>query len=101
MAVLFKLQAIVAAFDLAEPGVADWRDRAGLHGQKVHKALLVQANLDLGHVQADEIRAKAPKKVVWLAMALMVSTRLWLGDGSVWAFSRELLKLEERLYLFV
>ena len=73
------IQAIVAAFDLDERTVADWRDRAGLHCQQVHKALIGKANLDLQHVQADEIRAKARKKVVWLAMALMVSTRLWLG----------------------
>lgn len=72
-------QAIVAAFDLDERTVADWRDRAGLHCQQVHKELVGKANLDLVHVQADEIRAKARKKVVWLAMALMVSTRLWLG----------------------
>jgi IS1 family transposase len=73
------IQAIVAAFELDERTVADWRDRAGLHCQQVHKALIVQANLDLVHVQADEIRAKARGKVVWLAMALMVSSRLWLG----------------------
>ncbi len=34
---------------------------------------------DLGHVQADEIRAKLQGKVAWLAMAIMVSARLWLG----------------------
>ena len=78
------IQAIVAAFDLDERTVADWRDRAGLHCQQLHKELIVQSNLDLLHVQADEIRAKARGKVVWLAMAPtsgypMVSTRLWLG----------------------
>ncbi|MDQ4076633.1 MAG: hypothetical protein M3220_10360 [Chloroflexota bacterium] len=31
------------------------------------------------HVQADEIRAQTQAGVVWVAMALMVSTRLWLG----------------------
>ena len=72
-------QAIVAAFDLDERTVADLHDRVGLHCQQVHKALVGKAKLDLVHVQADEIRAKARKKVVWLAMALMVSTRLWLG----------------------
>lgn len=72
-------QAIVAAFDLDERTVADWRDRAGLHCQQLHKELVGKAKLDLVHVQADEIRAKARTKVVWLAMALMVSTRLWLG----------------------
>src|SRR5215210_5488071 len=73
------IQAIVVAFELDERTVADWRDRAGLHCRQVYKALIVQSNLDLQHVQADEIRAKARGKVVWLAMALMVSSRLWLG----------------------
>lgn len=73
------IQAIVAAFDLDERTVADWRDRAGLHCHKVHQALIVQAKLDLQHVQADEIRVKARGKVVWLALALMIPTRLWLG----------------------
>ena len=53
--------------------------RAGWHCQQVHQSLVLQQGLDLQHVQADEIRAKARGKVVWLAMALMVSTRLWLG----------------------
>jgi len=34
---------------------------------------------DLGQVQADEIRAKLQGRVVWLAMAIMVPARLWLG----------------------
>jgi hypothetical protein len=38
-----------------------------------------QSQLDLGQVQADEIRAKLQGGVVWMAMAMMVSTRLWLG----------------------
>jgi hypothetical protein len=39
----------------------------------------MQAHLDLEHVQADEIRVKAPRMIPWMAMAIMVSTRLWLG----------------------
>jgi hypothetical protein len=42
-------------------------------------AHLIQRTRDLLHVQADEIRVKAQGKVLWLGMALMVSTRLWLG----------------------
>jgi hypothetical protein len=72
------LQAIVAAFHLDERTVMDWQERAGRHCQRVHEQL-VQRPRDLGHVQADEIRVKGQGKVVWLAMAIMVSTRLWLG----------------------
>jgi len=74
------LQAIVAAFHLDERTVMDWQERAGRHAQRVHEHL-VQQPRDLEHVQADEIRVKAQGKVVWLAMAIMVSTRLWLGGG--------------------
>jgi hypothetical protein len=72
------LQAIVAAFHLDERTVMDWQERAGRHCQRVHEQL-VQRPRDLGHVQADEIRVKGQGKVIWLAMAIMVSTRLWLG----------------------
>jgi hypothetical protein len=33
----------------------------------------------LGHVQADELRVRVVGGVVWLAMALTVGSRLWLG----------------------
>jgi hypothetical protein len=33
----------------------------------------------LGQVQADEIRAKIQGGILWMAMALQVQTRLWLG----------------------
>jgi len=72
------LQAIVAAFGLDERTVMDWQERVGRHAQRVHEHL-VQQPRELEHVQADEIRVKAQGKVVWLAMAIMVSTRLWLG----------------------
>ena len=73
------VQAIVQAFDLDERTVASWRDRAGKPCQRVHQAIVEQRRVDLVHVQADEIRVKARGMVVWMGLALMVSTRLWLG----------------------
>jgi transposase-like protein len=70
--------AIVKAFGLDERTVADWQRRAGTHCQKVHQHL-VQQPRDLGQVQADEIRVKHQGGIAWLAMAIAVSTRLWLG----------------------
>jgi hypothetical protein len=35
--------------------------------------------LGIGHVQADELWGKRVSKCVWMAMALAVPTRLWLG----------------------
>jgi IS1 family transposase len=46
--------------------------------QAVHESLVEQPR-DLGQVQADEIRVKKQGAIVWMAMAMMVKTRLWLG----------------------
>jgi transposase-like protein/IS1 family transposase len=73
------VQAIVHAFGLDERTVANWRDRAGAHCQKVHQEIVEQGQLDLMHVQADEIRVKGCKMIAWMGLAMMVSTRLWLG----------------------
>jgi transposase-like protein/IS1 family transposase len=73
------IQAIVHAYGLDERTVASWRDRAGLHCQQVHQALVEQGSLDLIHVQADEIRVKGRAMIAWMGLAMMVSTRLWLA----------------------
>jgi transposase-like protein len=72
------LQAIVAAFSVDERTVASWEQRAGEHCEGVHQHL-VQQPRDLGQVQADEIRVKYQGGIAWLAMAIAVPTRLWLG----------------------
>jgi transposase-like protein len=72
-------QAIVAAFGLDERTVADWQDKAGGHAQRVHCHFLGTSPLDLQHVQADEIYGKTVGGRCWLAMALAVPSRLWLG----------------------
>lgn len=77
------LQAIVVAFDLDERTVATWWARAGRQGQAVQEHLVEQPR-DLGQVQADEIRVKKQGAIVWMALAMMVKTRLWLaGEVSV------------------
>src|SRR6266581_4853297 len=72
------LQAIVAAFGFDERTVADWWARSGRQGQAVQEHLVEQPR-DLGQVQADEIRVKKQGGIVWMALAMMVCTRLWLG----------------------
>jgi transposase-like protein/IS1 family transposase len=81
------IQAIVHAFGLDERTVAAWRDRAGAHCQQVHREIVEQGQLNLMHVQADEIRVKGCKMIAWMGLAMMVSTRLWLGG--VVQFSRD------------
>lgn len=73
------IQAIVHAYGLDERTIASWRDKAAKHCQQVHQALVLQGQLDVQHVQADEIRVKGRGMIVWMGLALMVSTRLWLG----------------------
>jgi hypothetical protein len=71
-------QAIVAAFGFDERTIARWMGRGGTQGQAVQHHLVEQPRA-LGHVQADEIRVKRQGGIVWMALALMVSTRLWLA----------------------
>ena len=75
------IQAIVHAFGLDERTVKDWWQRAGKHCQKVHEQKVERAQLDLQQVQADEIKVKTFLGTVWMALAIMVSTRLWLGGA--------------------
>ena len=72
------VQAIVAAFGFDERTVADWWARSGRQGQAVHEYLVEQPR-DLGQVQADELRVKKQGGIVWMALAMMITTRLWLG----------------------
>jgi transposase-like protein/IS1 family transposase len=72
-------QAIVAAFGLDERTVARYQREAGAHCRRVHEHLVEAGRVALGQVQADEIRVRVVGGVVWLAMALTVTSRLWLG----------------------
>lgn len=72
------LQAIVVAFGYDERTVAERLARAGHQGQAVQEYLVEQPR-DLGQVQADEIRVKKQGGIVWMALAMMIRTRLWLA----------------------
>jgi hypothetical protein len=79
--------AIVAAFGWDERTVQRVQEQAGLHSQEVHEHLVEQPR-DLKQVQADEIWGKAQGMLLWLAMALQVESRLWLGPWWVSAALR-------------
>jgi len=74
-------QAIVAAYGFDERTVKEWWQRAGAHCQKVHQHTVGQSQLDLQQAQADELKVKLQGGTIWLALAIMVSTRLWLGGA--------------------
>lgn len=69
--------AIVAVFELDERTVADWMHRAGLYAEAFHHQHMQK--LDLQQVQVDEIRLKMQHQILWIAMAMSVGSRLWLG----------------------
>lgn len=73
------LQAIVHAFHLDERTVAAWQKRAGTHCQQLHERMVQQGTVTSQQIQADEIRAKGRKIIVWMALAMDVTTRLWLA----------------------
>ena len=73
------VQAAAKAFGLDERTVKRWWQRAGQHCEALHQYVVGGSQLDLQQVQTDEMRVKIQGGVVWMAMAIMVSTRLWLG----------------------
>jgi transposase-like protein len=73
------LQAIVAACGLAERTVATWLARAGQHCQQLQQPVVQPGQVDLPPVQADELGVKLVGRRVWMALALAVPARLWLG----------------------
>jgi transposase-like protein len=73
------IQAIVAAFGLDERTVTRWQKEAGSQCRRVHEDLVEAGNVELSQVQADELRVRVVGGIMWLASALEVRSRLWLG----------------------
>ena len=75
------VQAVVAAFGLDARTVRSWYLKSGQHCQQVHEHMMGQTDLDLEQVQADELKVKTQGGWLWMALAIMVSSRLWLGGA--------------------
>jgi len=73
------VQAIVAAFGLDERTVARWRQESGHQCRCLHEHVVQAGGVLLAQVQADELRVRVVGGVVWLASAIAVTSRLWLG----------------------
>lgn len=82
--------AIEAALGIQARTVRDWVQAAGSHSQQVHQHRILPQELE--HVQADELRVKLQGRIVWLGMALSVSSRLWLGAVVGASRDRQLLR---------
>jgi transposase-like protein len=74
------IPAIEAAFGLQARTVREWVRAAGRQSERVQQHL-VHRPQDLGQVQADELRVRVAGGVVWVAMAMVVTSRLWLGGA--------------------
>src|SRR5215210_2927616 len=72
-------QAVVAAFGLDERTVARWQREGGRQCRRVHEHIVQAGGVPLAQVQADELRVRVMGGVVWLASAISVTSRLWLG----------------------
>jgi len=72
-------QAIVAAFGLDERTIHRWQKESGNQCQRLHEHLVQAGGVLLAQVQADELRVRVVGGVMWLASALSVTSRLWLG----------------------
>ncbi len=86
------LQAICAAFGLDERTVARWEREAGTHCRRVHEHVVEAGRVELGQVQADELRVRVVGGVMWLAGALAVESRLWLGGVVSMSRDRDLIR---------
>jgi len=73
------VSAMVVSVGLQAETVRTWAAEAGVHCAQGHRHLVLGACLSLLHAQADEMRVRMQKGMGWMAMALMVSARLWLG----------------------
>ena len=72
------IAAVEAAFHLQARTVRGWVQAAGEQCERIHRQQ-VERERPLGQVQADELRVKAQGQVLWLAMAVAMPARLWLG----------------------
>src|SRR3982750_873778 len=86
------LPAIVAAFGLDERTVARWEREAGMQCRRVHEHVVQSGRVELGQVQADELRVRVIGGVTWLAGALAVESRLWLGGVVSVSRDRDLIR---------
>jgi len=72
---------IEKAYGFHERTIRRWWLLSGEHHRAMHEHFVGKSQLELEQVQADEIKGKGQKTTFWIAMAMMVRTRLWLGGA--------------------
>jgi len=73
------VRALVAAGGVKAETVRTGAAEAGVHGAQGHRHLVLGACWSVRHGHADARRVRVQTGMVGMAMALMVSTRLWVG----------------------
>jgi hypothetical protein len=71
-------------YDLDERSVAEWQLKAGQQARRVHEQLVCQGQVEVGQVQADQLYTKTQAGPLWIATAISVFSRLWLGGATSW-----------------
>ena len=74
-------KAIEKAFGFHERTIRRWWRRSGEHCRIVHEHVIGSSQLDIQQAQSDEIKVKGKGQTFWMALAMQVSTRLWLGGA--------------------
>jgi IS1 family transposase len=70
--------AIVMAFFLDPRTVSAWQVKAGEQAKRVQEGLVCNGQVELGQVQADELKVKTQNGAVWVATAMSVFPRLFI-----------------------
>ena len=78
------IQALVAAFAIDARTGTDWQLKAGRHAQCIHTHRIGSGQVDVGQVQADELYTLSQAGPPWIATAMRVFSRVWLGGTSSW-----------------
>jgi transposase-like protein len=74
-------KAVEKAYGFHERTIKNWWIRSGEHCRMMHERMIGKSQLELEQVQADEIKGKGQGTTFWIAMAMMVRTRSWLGGA--------------------
>jgi transposase-like protein/IS1 family transposase len=72
------IRAIEACFFIDVRTVENWHEKAGAQGKRVQEQIVCNGQVELGQVQADELRVKTQKGTVWIATSMSVFSRLFI-----------------------
>lgn len=70
--------AIAAGFFIDVRSMTAWQAKGGKQGKRIQEELVCNGQVELGQVQADELRVKTQLGVVWMATAMCVFSRLFI-----------------------